>query len=199
MSAGEPGRMTDPPPSGPTRSTPSGRGSPRLPRAPLRYRGKSGLVLLRRAAAKCRCSVAYYCSAAYTSAVDLDDLGQNGRGGIRHRSLSQLVKQDELGFGMQPEVATHLKTADPFGGVDEQADCHRQGPERKLPADEQGPPRYRELPAAGLAFENTAASIGIGDKAIAIGTNRRPACVRPSHLAEHLMGTLSQKIAKINQ
>jgi hypothetical protein len=31
MSYEEPGRMTDPPPGGPTRSMPFGRGSPRLP------------------------------------------------------------------------------------------------------------------------------------------------------------------------
>jgi hypothetical protein len=30
MNDGEPGRMTDPPPRGPTRSMPFGRGSPRL-------------------------------------------------------------------------------------------------------------------------------------------------------------------------
>jgi hypothetical protein len=58
------------------------------------------------------------------TAIDFNDSVQSGRRGVRSQSASQLVKQDERGFGMKTEVAAQLKAAQAFGCIDEQAEGH---------------------------------------------------------------------------
>jgi len=125
--------------------------------------------------------------AAKPPAIDLNDPAQKGRREVRCQSASQLVQQDERGLRMQPEIAAQLKTADALGGVDEQAESHEQRPNRQLSARERGSAGRRELPVAGLAFEQPATPIGIDGRAAAMGTDRGAIGVGPPHTAEHLM------------
>ena len=125
--------------------------------------------------------------AAKPPAIDLNDPAQTGRREVRRQSASQLMQQDERGLRMQPEIAAQLKTADALGGVDEQAESHEQRPNRQLSARERSSAGRRELPVAGLAFEQPATPIGIDDRAAAMGTDRGAVGVGPPHTAEHLV------------
>ena len=125
--------------------------------------------------------------AAKPPAIDLNDPAQTGRREVRRQSASQLVQQDERGLRMQPEIAAQLKTADALGGVDEQAESHEQRPKRQLSVRERGSAGRRELPVAGLAFEQPANPISIDGRAAAVGTNWGAAVVWPPHTAEHLV------------
>ena len=100
---------------------------------------------------------------------------------------------------MKTEVAAQLKAAQTFGCVDEQAERHEQSSKRKLPVREQGSARRRKLTMASLAFEHLSTPIGINGGAAAMGADRVAASIRPSHLAEHLMGCVFGQIAKIDQ
>lgn|SRR5579883_1223313 len=100
---------------------------------------------------------------------------------------------------MKTEVAAQLKAAQTFDCIDKQAERHEQSSERKFPVREQGSARRRKLTMAGLAFEHPPAPIGINGGAAAMGADRVAARIRPSHLAEHLMGCVFGQIAKIGQ
>ena len=125
--------------------------------------------------------------AAKPPAIDLNDPAQTGRRDVRRQSASQLMQQDERGLRMQPEIAAQLKTADALGGVDEQAESHEQRPNRQLSARERSSAGRRELPVAGLAFEQPATPIGIDDRTAVMGTDRGAVGVGPPHTAEHLV------------
>ena len=137
--------------------------------------------------------------AAKPPAIDFNDPAQTGRREVRRQSASQLVQQDERGLRVQPEIAAQLTTANALGGVDEQAESHEQRPNRQLSARERGPAGRRELPLAGLAFEQPATSISIDDRAAAMGTDRGAVGVGPPHPAEHPVCCVFRQIAKIDQ